>query len=144
MLPAKTITITLETDVLGTTILVEPPYTVLGYFLSQESDKTSVTKLKAGDVVLSIQRSGASKDIYSTGYVETNFFEDTFPLVLEKNEDFPGFVLVNYVEYNRQASSSYDLPSGFTFGESLIAYFLLVLIIGSVFGFLVNKFIYHK
>jgi hypothetical protein len=42
------------------------------------------------------------------------------------------------------ASGTPEVYNGYTKGELLISFFLLVLIIGAVFGFIVNKFLYKK
>jgi hypothetical protein len=143
MLPIDTLSWNIHIDGIGTIPLYsftsESPGTILGVSFTQEKD-LSTTELWCGSDIVFVNW---AKDV---PYCEMVYICDD-DLYLEKTGQDEAFVVINYVarDYHEQvlypATTTPALDNNIDYGDILIGFFLLLLLMGSVFGFLVNKFI---
>lgn len=143
MLPIDTITKTFYIEGPATTSIAtfteNNPGTILGVAFIQEKD-ASETAIYCGDDLFALNW---AKDVpyFSANYVCSG------ELYITKTGNDKCLTLVNYVDRdNRQqvlqpATTTPAVENVITYGDILTSFFLLVVILGGVFGFLVNRFI---
>jgi len=136
MLPKDTITYTLHIPSQGQgeyIITQNKPLTILGASFTQ-SGISSETKLVCGTSEIF---DNFAKDI---SYFEANIIcNDVFKIVKTGNDE--AMILVNYIPYVDTATTT---NKSFTYGEILTNYFLFIIMVACVFGFIINHFIKRK
>lgn len=141
MLNSDTLTYTVEIPQNGSgdyVITTSYPTTILG-FASIQADVSSNTRLMCGsNQVLN----NFSKDFL---YTDLNYIcNDT--LKITKSGNNQEMIIVNYVPYNNHllSTSTPIIYAGFSQGDLLIGFFLFIMMLAGVFGFIVDKFTIFK
>jgi hypothetical protein len=136
---AQTFTIEIPLQGAGDYIITTSyPTTILG-FASIQANVDSNTKLMCGSSQI---LNNFSKDFL---YTDLNYLCNN-TLKITKTGNDQAMVIVNYVNYDRTSLSTSTpiIYAGFSQGDLLIAYFLFIIMIGSVFGFFVKNFIFNR
>jgi hypothetical protein len=134
MLQTDTITYYLEINGTTTTTAIYKPCTILATQIQQERTSSN-TIIKDGTIILNKNYS------LSTPYIEVNHICQN-NIIVEKIGNDNAFITLNYLPYERATTT--PKKYGFTNGEILISFFLFIIILGSVFGFIINKFLTDK
>lgn len=138
-MPDDTITYTVHieqggqgTYIIDDTITPDNPATVLGFsFLRPNVSIDSI--LKSGETTIF---ANFAKDV---SYVSSNYLA-TGTLAIEKTGREEEMILVNYVRRDTSTTSP-EIENNLTYGDALIAFFIVIGLVGAVFGFLAKRFI---
>lgn len=140
MLPADTITYTYYIDGIDEfDVETQYPLTILGASFTQ-GGTASETQLLCGQEMIF---NNFAKDI---SYVEMNKVCNDV-LSVEKTGQDEAMLLINYVLYDVVEASTtqqINIKNGMTYGDILTNYFLFIIMLGFIFGFLVKNFIIKK
>lgn len=133
MLPTATLTYIIELSGNSTTTAITPPCTILGYEIMQENLASDTAILDGTSVLF---RNYAK----STEYVPVNHIcQDSINIIKSGNDT--ALITINYLPYSVTPSIFQQMG----YGDILISFFLFLIILGSMFGFIINNFVkYHK
>jgi len=144
MLPRDTITYTIQINGNSSTTVAVPPFTVLGYYIQQEN-LASNTNINIGSNTI------AKNYAKNTEYVELNAGSKTENLYIIKTGQDTAYVTINYVPRYRSELADpvleYQMVSttnGQIDGTILTNYFLLIIMCGLIFGFILKKILKNK
>jgi hypothetical protein len=151
-LPRDTITYATTTNIQDTDILVvNPPYTILGYAIVADATTKSNKHIKIGNREIAGFWS-SDKALNVSGYIEIEVVGDA-PLYIRQDSNTYTSYVINYVPRDRSlipdpvsesTSSLAMIHQGFSYGEILTNYFLFIIMVACVFGFIINKFLFKK
>lgn len=139
MLPVDTITYFEDIMEAGTYNISSPPTTVMGVYLQLRGDK--LTEVICGsDLVF------ATEVKTRDNYVKMNYIcNDTLAVRTSSGDNV--FALINYVPYSVMEASTtnqINIKNGISYGDILTNYFLFIILVGCIFGFLVKNFIIKR
>ena len=118
-----------------TTTAINMPCTILGYQILQDKLDSKMT-LYDGSQIISYSYAVNTPYIPIWHICQNN-------LTIKKEGVYNAFITINYLPYST-GSTTADIVFGLTSGETLIAFFLFLIILGSVFSFIIRSFINNK
>jgi hypothetical protein len=149
MLPRDTITITQSFYDAGTFTIIPyngQPFTILGWEISVDGGTLPTDKIKNSDKTIGYNWS-ADKASSLSPYTETNIVSNSNVQIVKTSDKKATEVLINYVPrdrtivpdpiYEYQNSST---TNGFSNGDILTNYFLFIILVAWVFGFILKFF----
>lgn len=132
MLPYDTITYANVFQGNSTTTIATPPCTILGYQVMQENIASNIYFWNGTDLIF-------QNFALNTPYISVNIpCKGDFKIEKEGNDR--AFVTVNYITRTETATSSGQIvtENGFTYGELTISFFLFIIMVGLVTGFILK------
>lgn len=141
MITSDTITYTKEIPLNGAgdyIITTSYPTTILG-FASIQGNVSSDTRLICGSTQI---LNNFSKDFL---YTDLNYVCNG-TLKITKTGNDQAMIIVNYVNYNNHllSTSTPIIYAGFSQGDLLLGFFLFIMMLAGLFGFIVDKFTLFK
>jgi hypothetical protein len=149
MLPRDTITITNSFLSEGTFTIIPyngKTFTIIGWQMSTDGGTLATEKIKNADKTIGYNWS-ADKGVNSSPYVEVNIVSNSQIQIIKTSDNKATELLINYVPRDRTLIpdpvyeyQNASTTNGFSQGDILTNYFLFIIMVALVFGFILKFF----